>query len=80
MRLLGKIALVTGSSSGIGAGIAKGMAAEGADIIVNYCHDAQGAERTAEAVRSTGRKALVVQASGLLRQARNHRCSTAPGD
>ncbi len=62
MKLTEKVALITGSSAGIGAGIAKGMAAEGADIIVNYCHDAEGAERTAEAVRSTGRKVLVVQA------------------
>ena len=62
MKLKGKTALITGSSAGIGAGIAKGMAAEGADIIVNYCHNADGAEITAEAVRRTGRKALVVQA------------------
>lgn len=62
MILEGKVALVTGSSSGIGAGIAVRMAAEGADIVVNYHHNAKGAERTAELVRAAGRRALVVRA------------------
>ena len=62
MRLKGKVALITGSSAGIGAGIAKGMAAEGADIIVNYCNDKNGAEKTARAIREVGRKTLVVRA------------------
>jgi len=62
MRLEGKVALVTGSSAGIGAGIAKGMGAEGADLVVNYRSYEQGAWRTAEAVTAMGRKALVVRA------------------
>jgi len=62
MKLSGKVALVTGSSSGIGAGIAVGMAREGADVAVNCNRNRDGAERTAEAVRGAGRKALLVQA------------------
>ena len=61
MRLKGKVALVTGSSSGIGAGIAKAMAAEGADIIVNYRSNKTGAEKTAEAIGQMGREVLIVQ-------------------
>ena len=62
MKLRDKVALVTGSSSGIGAAIAQGMAAAGADIIINYRHNEAGAQRTAQAVRTSGRKALVVRA------------------
>ena len=62
MRLRGKVALVTGSSSGIGAAIAKGMATEGADVVVNYNRNQDGALATADAARSAGRQALVIQA------------------
>jgi len=62
MKLAGKTVLVTGSSAGIGAGIATQMATEGADVIVNYCNDQQGAQRTAQAITEMGRKALVIQA------------------
>ena len=44
-RLDNKVAIVTGASKGIGAGIAKAFAAEGAAVIVNYAHDQAGAER-----------------------------------
>jgi 3-oxoacyl-[acyl-carrier protein] reductase len=63
MRLLGKVALVTGSSRGIGREIAIAMAREGADIVVNYSRNESAALDTAEAIKSFGRRAAVVQAS-----------------
>ncbi len=62
LRLDGKVALVTGSDSGIGRGIAVLFASAGADVAVHYYSDAEGAEETATQVRATGRKAIVVQA------------------
>ena len=61
-KLHSRVSLVTGSSSGVGAAIAQGFAAEGADVVVNYSRNRDGAQRTAEAVRAAGRKVLVVQA------------------
>ena len=60
--LTGKVALITGSSRGIGRGCALEMARAGADIVLNYRQDAQGAESVAEEVRAIGREVLVVQA------------------
>jgi len=60
--LVGQKALVTGGSKGIGEGIALALAKAGADVLVNYFSDREGAERTAEKVRRTGRQALIVQA------------------
>lgn len=57
-----KIALVTGTSAGIGAGIAEVFAREGADVVVNYRSSLDGAEATAKTIRDHGRRALVVQA------------------
>lgn len=57
-----RIALVTGSSAGIGSGIAEVYAREGADVVVNYCSSRDGAEATAQAVRDQGRRAHVVRA------------------
>ncbi len=58
----GKTAVVTGSSSGIGAGIAKVLAREGANIVVHYGKNAEGARETEREVVAQGREALVVQA------------------
>lgn len=62
ISLEGKAALVTGASSGIGRGIAEGLAASGADVAVNYRTDLDGAEETARRVRAAGRRAIVVHA------------------
>jgi len=56
------IALITGSDSGIGQAAAIEFAREGADVVVHYLDDAEGAQKTREAVEAEGRRAIVVQA------------------
>lgn len=63
MRLADKVALVTGSSRGIGREIAIAMAREGADIVVNYSQNRDAALDTAEKIKALGRRAIVVQAN-----------------
>jgi 3-oxoacyl-[acyl-carrier protein] reductase len=60
-RLSGKTAVVTGASKGIGAGIAKGLAAEGAAVVVNYASSKDGAERVVADIKAKGGKAIAVQ-------------------
>jgi glucose 1-dehydrogenase len=62
VNLKGKVALITGSSRGIGRGCALEMARAGADITVNYRSHAEEAEAVAEEIRALHRQALVVQA------------------
>ncbi|MFA5399479.1 MAG: glucose 1-dehydrogenase [Dehalococcoidia bacterium] len=62
MRLLGKIALVTGGGRGIGRGIALALAREGADIAFNYRRDADAAKSTGAEIVALGRRTLSVQA------------------
>ena len=62
-KLTGKVAVVTGASKGIGAGIAKAFGREGASVVVNYASDKAGAERVAKEIEAAGGKALVVGAS-----------------
>jgi 3-oxoacyl-[acyl-carrier protein] reductase len=62
MRLLGKVALVTGSATGIGRGIALALAHEGAAIVVNYTKSLPEAEATQHEVEALGAKALLVKA------------------
>jgi glucose 1-dehydrogenase len=61
LRLDGKVALVTGSSKGIGRGIAEQLARSGVDVTITFENDASGAEETATVVREAGRRALVHQ-------------------
>ncbi len=61
-RLQDKVALITGSDSGIGQATAAEFGREGADVVVHYLQDQEGAETTRRAVEATGRRALVVQA------------------
>src|SRR5229473_2513793 len=60
-KLANKVAVVTGSSKGIGAGIAKGLAAEGAAVVVNYASSKEGAEEVVAEIVGKGGKAVAVQ-------------------
>ena len=62
MEFSGKIALVTGSSRGIGRAIALRLARGGADLIINYFRNQAAAEDTATAIRTLGRQAYIVKA------------------
>jgi len=60
-KLDGKVAIVTGASKGIGAGIATALADEGASVVVNYSASKQGADRVVATIAGRGGKAIAVQ-------------------
>src|SRR5437667_768464 len=60
-KLNGKVAVVTGASKGIGAGIAKHFAAEGAAVVVNYASSKSDADKVIDEITKRGGKAIAVQ-------------------
>src|SRR3984885_12647877 len=64
-KLEGKIALITGGSRGIGAAIAKRLAADGANVAITYAKDVKAASAVVKAIERAGQKAIAIQADAI---------------
>lgn len=60
--LIGKVAIVTGASRGVGRAIAERLAREGASVVVNYAVRAEAAKQMVDGIEATGGRALAIQA------------------
>jgi 3-oxoacyl-[acyl-carrier protein] reductase len=64
-KLANKVALVTGGSRGIGAAVAKRLAADGANVAITYAKDAKAASAVVKAIERAGQKAIAIQADAI---------------
>jgi len=62
MKLIGKVALVTGASRGIGKAIAEALGKQGAKVVINYTQNVDAAEKVSETIRASGGEAIALKA------------------